>query len=626
MDAARIEKAHEAVMAAREAGLLREDTTANLLPWLAEERYARFREELVAIVEAADWEDLNDRFYRVLPFGTGGRRGPVGLGTNRVNAVTIAEGAQGVADCLNAEVSGRRPRIVVAWDTRTTADELVTAAASVFAGNGVETLLFEGFRATPELSFAIRHLDCDAGVVISASHNPPEDNGFKAYWRDGGQVVSPRDSQIIAAVEAVEAVRTTDLDEARRDGLVRGLGGDVDQDYYGSVLEQGFDRTPASRVGHDDLKIVYTPLHGVGIRSVLPVLEQAGFSNVQLVESQAFPDGNFPNVPNHTPNPEITTGLEAAIAQARETKADIVMASDPDADRLAVAVRADAASADHWIPMTGNQLGALLGTYVLDSTQAAGLLRPEHLVCTTVVTSPMLDTIARSYGVRVVGDLLVGFKYIAEQIELLADPDDFLFGTEESIGYMKGPYTRDKDAAAAALLTAELAWRLKREGRTLLDALDELYARYGYFCSHGGAVFFEGLAGTEKMAAVVEKLRTAPPTELGGLPVKAAVDRLNGVWFHPEERVERPYALPGGHTNNLVILRLDDSSLAGEAGVPSVGRSWVAVRPSGTEPKIKFYYSLFAPVPSATDLAGVKTHVDAAMQRLDEALRQLALG
>ncbi len=592
------------VMDAKEAGKLLPEAAERILKWLTQERYSMFREELKQLIDSEAWEDLNDRFYQVIPFGTGGRRGPVGLGTNRMNLITIAEGAQGVADYFKKQVKDRKPRVVIAFDTRLTSKEFSNKVAEVFCGNGFETFLFEEFRATPELSFAIRHLGCDTGVVVSASHNPPTDNGFKAYGPDGGQVVPPMDGEIIECVESVEEILEMPLDEAQSKGLLHYIGKEVDEAYRNAVLAQSLSN-------NRNVTIAYSPIHGVGITSVLPVLDAAGFNDVHTVEEQMIPDGHFPNVKNHIPNPEVLSAMEKPIELGRNIGADIVIASDPDADRLAVAAPTQLGSKDIR-PLTGNQTGALLGWYVLEYTKRKGLLKQDHVVMTTCVTSPMLPAIARSFGVQVIDDLLVGFKYVAEQIRNLEDPDLFLFGTEESIGYMKGAYTRDKDAAVAALLVAELAAELKAQGKSLWDGLFDLYRQFGYFAAVGRSVFFEGLEGKQKMESIMAHLRSNPPAELAGMHISRIIDRLNLTDTNTITGEVKPYDAPGGHTNNLIILELNGDY-----------RNRVAIRPSGTEPKIKFYYMLYS-APSENIFDTIK-RTDGHMKRLIEATESLAL-
>jgi len=413
------------------------------------------------------------------------------------------------------------------------------------------------------------------------------------------------DKEIIACVESVGDVNEMQLDAAICGERFKYIGEEVDDAYQKAVLRQSLSTERG-------VKIVYSPLHGAGTTSVLPVLKSAGFADINPVAEQMTPDGRFPAVKNSIPNPEVLTALEKPIELGTKIGADIVIASDPDADRLAVAAPVDFKTREIK-PMTGNQVGALLGWYALEYTKRKGALTPEHTVFTTAVTSPMLSYIALDYNVSYVDDLLVGFKYIAEQIRQLDDPSLFLFGTEESIGYMKGSYTRDKDAAVAALLACELAAELKKEGKTLWDGLFDLYKKYGYFASLGRSVYLEGISGIERMNAIMDSLRGEPPKELAGFKVSRIIDRLHMSDTCIKTGEVAPYIAPGGHSNNLLIWWLDKDR-----------RKTVAIRPSGTEPKIKFYYMLYADVAQA-DLAEVMKEIDERIAALAKETEEMAL-
>lgn len=583
------------------AGHLSESARQHVEIWLANPKYADFREQVEALIRAANWEELNDGFYQVLPFGTGGRRGRVGPGPNCLNSATVADAAQGVANTLKSEVRGRRPKVVIAYDTRLTSPAFTEKTACVLAGNDIEVFLFDGPRATPLLSFMIRHLRCDAGIVVSASHNPPQDNGLKAYWSDGGQVVPPLDGKLIQEVMNVNEIAEITFAQACGRGLITRLGPEHDQAYFASVLAQSLCEAR-------DVSVVYSPLHGTGVHSILNVLRMAGFSGIHLVENQKDPDGRFPNVPHHQPNPEVSTGLDGAIALGQAIGADIVMASDPDGDRLACAVRRPADN--RFVILTGNQCAAIMMEHIVTSLRERGALRPEYRVYSTCVSSPLMPTIARQAGLSVKDDLLVGFKWIAEQIEAQPDPDDFLFGSEESIGFMKGARTRDKDGAVAALLLAEIAAKLKTQGRTLLDLLDDIYRSYGYFSDLGTSVFLEGLKGKERMTRIMDSLRQSPPERIGEHAVVRVIDRktgrILGVQGEDAGRVEGP-------PSDLLIFDLRADR-----------KSWIAVRPSGTEPKIKFYFSLFTEV--GEDLDSARAALDARIRELKDATVALAMG
>ncbi len=590
----------ERIQEAVTAGKLSETAAYNLSRWMTEARFVEYRDTLESWITENRWSDLNEAFYQLIPFGTGGRRGPVGLGTNRMNRMTIAESVQGVANKLRKTVIGRRPKVVVAYDTRTTSAEFTLESACVLAGNDIEVYLFDGPRSTPELSFMINDLSCDAGVVISASHNPPEDNGFKAYWTDGGQVVPPMDAELIEEVKNVSEIRKISFEQAYGEGLIHRLGAADDARYIDALLKQSLS-------DKRDVRIVFSPLHGTGLTSVLPLMKQAGFTDVHLVESQKDPDGRFPNVPNHKPNPEVTTGLDASIALAKAIDADIVMVTDPDADRLGCAVKGR--TPGEYTLLTGNQCAALMMEFIGSKMQAAGTLRPELRVYSTCVSSPLMPTIARTYGCDVKDDLLVGFKWVAEQIKLQGDPNDFLFGSEESIGFMKGSQTRDKDGAMGALMFSELAAEAKADGLTVLDVLDNIYKKYGYFCDTGIAVFLEGASGAERMGRIMEALRQTPPSEIAGHAVVQVVDRADNTIKNAQGKVIDKVS---GPTSNLLIFRLREDA-----------KSWIAIRPSGTEPKIKFYFSLYAEV--GADLATLKDSQTGELKRLASAVRELAL-
>ena len=591
------------VQSALSEGKLSSSAAEGILRWLTAPHCAPLRSELVKQIEAADWEELNEAFYQVLPFGTGGRRGKVGVGTNRMNRVTVAESAQGVANRLLAEIKDRRPRVVVACDTRNSSPEFTEVCATTFAANGVKVFLFDGYRATPQLSFAVLNRKADAGVVISASHNPPQDNGFKAYWSDGGQVVPPIDKALIDEVAHITETKSMGYEEARSQGLIELLTPVDDEDYVKALVAQAVGTKR-------ELKIVYTPIHGVGLRSVLPVLQGAGFKDILVEPSQAKADGNFPTVKSGKPNPEETAGWTVAIDLAKKEKGDLVLATDPDADRLACAV--PTREPGEFVVLTGNRSGALLMSFIAEMMSKAGTLKPQHTVYTTIVSSPLMATIARSYGLSVTDDLLVGFKWVANRIKQQRNPQDFLFGFEESIGFMKGPQTRDKDGAMAALLFCEMAAELKSQGRTVLDYLDDLYRRHGYFSDYGTSVFLEGTAGQDRMERIMDALRKKPLSILGGIPVLRVTDRSTNEVKDLSGKVLGTVADP--YRSNLLIYHFDQDN-----------KSWVAIRPSGTEPKIKFYFSLHRPVGQTDDLENLKAETDRKLRELCDQLVAMAL-
>jgi phosphoglucomutase len=574
--------------------------------WLTQPQYAAYAPRLVELVEAGDFETLERAFWEVIPFGTGGRRGPMGeLGTATINPRTIAESAHGLATYA-VKTNGRAGRAVVAHDTRNRSREFAEITATTLAAHGFEVHLFESHRSTPELSFAVRHLGCDVGVMLTASHNPPSDNGFKAYWSGGEQVLDPHDEAIIAEVLASGEIPTVDFDEAIADGRIQLAGSEVDEAYLDAVASQSL----SDKRG---VTAIYSPLHGVGESNCFEVVKRLGFEKVEIFEPHRDPDGDFSNVPNHYPNPEQTAVFDPLKERAAEIAADVLLASDPDADRVGVCVR----NADgEYVPLTGNQVGALIGDHVLRQRVAAGTLTPEHYVVTTLVSTPLLAAIAEHYHVRAIDNLLVGFKYIARTMDA-EGPENFVFGTEESLGYLAGQYARDKDAAIGVLYVLELAAELKAEGRTLLDRLEELYVRHGYFLEGQRNVFCEGAEGRAKIDRLMTTLRENPPLDLGITTVVRVRDYMtNEVRRIPSDiEIEE---LPEPHGNLLIF----------ESRISPI-RFEIAVRPSGTEPKIKFYFFGRAEVANADRLDAMREMTHERYDDLQAALdrwmdRQLA--
>lgn len=592
------------------AGQISADAAANIRQWLTSPAFNDYQPALVAAIAAGQWKSLDDAFYKVLEFGTGGRRGLMApLGTNVLNDRTMAESARGLVDFLLKKHEGepRRLSVVVAHDTRHNSPEFARVCARVIAAAGLDVYLFNSFRSTPLLSFAVRHLKCDAGIMITASHNPPSDNGFKCYNGHGAQVVPPDDAAIIQAVvaSASQPIPLADYDSAVAAGQIHMAPATVDEAYFRAVLGES--------VGADrNLSIVYTPMHGVGGGSVGEVLKRAGFAKVNMLASQSVPDGNFPTIPGHVANPEIPKTLEAAIAEARATGADLVLASDPDADRIGAAVPVTGDPAGEWTTIDGNSIGALLAAYVLDQATAAGSASPERYLVSTLVSTPMAPALYRKAGLRVVNNLLVGFKWIAQAMDETG-PDEFLFGFEESHGYLKGTYARDKDATVAALLFAEMAATLKARGQTVLGYLDSLYLKVGHY---GQAAFNLTLTGRDG-AALIQKIMTSfratPPAQVAGLNLVQVDDYSRHVTtvLQPEAR-QKPLPEPSG---DLLMFQLD---------APDVK---FAVRPSGTEPKIKFYLFARTEVPAgstAADLPPLKAQTAALLTALEADLKRLA--
>jgi phosphoglucomutase len=527
-------------------------------------------------MQAQNQEDfLSDAFYRDLEFGTGGLRGIMGAGSNRMNRYTLGMATQGLSNYLLQQFPDQEIKVALAHDSRNNSREFARTAAGIFSANGITVYLFEDLRPTPELSFTIRHLGCQSGCVITASHNPKEYNGYKVYWNDGAQVVAPHDKNIIREVEAIRSVEEVkfEADESR----IHLIGAELDAAYLAKVKELSIN--PAAIERQHDLNIVYTPLHGTGITLVPKALAQFGFTNVHIVEDQATPDGNFPTV--LSPNPEEKVAMQIALDQAKALDADLVLATDPDADRVGIAVKNPRGE---WVLVNGNQTAALLTYYVLSARQQAGKTTAKDFIVYTIVTSDVLGDIARSYGVKSY-QTLTGFKYIAGLIRELEGQETYVGGGEESYGYMLGDFVRDKDAVSACALLAEMAAVAKDNGRTLYEEMTQMYAQYGLYKEHLISLTKKGQRGAEEIQEMMRDLRAAPPTTIAGLPVVELRDYKNGLRRDLRTGQETPTGL---ESSNVLQFILEDGSK-------------ISARPSGTEPKIKFYFSVKQPLPSPAD-------------------------
>lgn len=544
----------------------------NVEAWLSNAKYEEYHAELELMIKEQRWRELEDAFFKVIEFGTAGRRGVTGVGSNRINRVTIGESAQAL--CVYAasqDPDARQKGVVIACDTRLSSPELSRYAAEVCAGNGFKTYLFDGFRATPELSFAVRELGCAVGIVISASHNPPQDNGFKAYWNDGGQLVAPHDKGVMDEVARVASIHACDFEEAREDGRITLVGKELDEKYIAAVVAQ---KEGESR----DLHVVYSPLHGAGQTNVLPALRAAGFTRLSVVDSQMTPDGAFPTIENGKPNPEEKAANDRAVAQLMAENADIAITNDPDADRIGVVVRTN--EEPHYL--NGNQSAILATDYALRKKHEKGELSPRHYIAKTIVTTDMLAALATKYGVRCYGNMLIGFKYISELIRNKESTGEtFVIGAEESYGLLKGDYARDKDGATGALPLTEYAAELKGEGKTLYDRLLELYREHGLYQERLDTVVCPGASGFEQMQSIMKRLRSSPPTRIGPYDVSAVRDyqslecrELASGNIHPIDCAQ----------GNVIVLEMNGSP-----------HCRITVRPSGTEPKLKVYTQWFEP-------------------------------
>ncbi|WP_206810820.1 phospho-sugar mutase [Paradesulfitobacterium ferrireducens] len=523
-----------------------------------------------------DPKEIEDRFYTDLEFGTGGLRGILAAGRNRMNKYVVRKVTQGLADLI-AEYGqrGRERGVVIAYDSRRFSPEFAREAALVLARNGIKAYLFESLRPTPELSFAVRHLHTLAGIVITASHNPKEYNGYKVYWEDGGQVPPEQANRILAKIQEREdwlGIEPLAEDEARRQKLLVMIGEEIDRAYLKKVQTLSIHPELNLKSGNK-LKIIYTPLHGAGTMLVRKALAQAGFHSVFVVPEQEKPDSEFTTVP--FPNPEIPSTFDLARSYALEQGADLILATDPDADRLGVAVRAGDGS---YVQLTGNQAGVILMHYILGQKQALGTLPAKAAVIKTIASTDLADEVARSFKVKV-ENVLTGFKFIAEKVHEMEEEGwgQFQFGFEESYGYLAGTFVRDKDGIIAAVLLAEAALYYKiNGGRTLLDVIEDIYTRFGYYIEDQKSFTLEGIEGKEQMAKIMHHLRSLEFREIGGIPVERIDDY--------EQRFGKRWET--GEVSILTLPRSDVLRFSFRGG------GFVMARPSGTEPKIKFYFSI----------------------------------
>lgn len=525
---------------------------------------------------AGNEQEIQDRFYKELEFGTAGLRGVIGAGTNRMNIYTVRKATQGLANYIIKQ-KGSSKGVAIAYDSRRMSPEFADEAALCLAANGIKAYVFESLRPTPELSFAVRELGCIAGINITASHNPPEYNGYKVYWEDGAQITPPHDTGIMAEVKAVtdyNTVKTMPKEEAVSKGLYEVIGQAVDDKYIAELKKLIIHQECIDEVG-DSIKIVYTPLHGTGNIPARRILREIGFKNVYVVPEQELPDGEFPTV--SYPNPEAAEAFELALKLAKEKDADIILATDPDADRLGVYVK-DTESGEY-ITLTGNMSGCLIGDYEIGQRKAVEGLPSDGVLVKTIVSSNMADAIARYYGVKLI-EVLTGFKYIGQQILEFetSGKGHYLFGFEESYGCLVGTHARDKDAIVAVMKLCEAAAYYKTRGKSLWDAMLDMYERYGYYKDDVTAITMKGKEGLEKIQAIMDSLRKNTPKEVGGYKVLAARDyELNTITDMETGNITET-GLP---KSNVLYYELDNNA-------------WFCVRPSGTEPKVKFYYGIVA--------------------------------
>lgn len=533
-------------------------------PYFSEET----RAELKSI--AGNDKEIEDRFFKDLEFGTGGLRGVIGNGTNRMNVYTVRKATQGLANFIIKE-GAQDKGVAIAYDSRRMSPEFADEAALCLNANGIKAYVFPSLRPTPELSFAVRDRGCVAGIVVTASHNPPEYNGYKVYWEDGAQITAPKDKQIITEVNAItdyNVVKTMDKDEAVAKGLYIVIGDDLDDRYIAALKSQVINPDVIKEMG-DSLVAVYTPLHGTGNLPARRVLKEVGFNNIIVVPEQEKPDGNFPTV--GYPNPEDPKAFALALALGKEKNADLVLATDPDADRLGV--YAKDSKTGEYMSFTGNMSGMLIAEYILSQKKEKGLIPSNGALVKTIVSTNLADVVAKEYNLKLI-EVLTGFKYIGEQIKWFEEQNtyEYMFGFEESYGCLVGTHARDKDAIVAVLMLCEAAAYYKKQGLTLWDQMLNIYEKYGYFKETLVSIEKKGVSGIAEIKAMLEKLRSNPPKTIGGYKVLAVRDYDSNVITYADGTTSET-GLP---KSNVLYYELEDNA-------------WCCARPSGTEPKVKFY-------------------------------------
>ena len=535
-------------------------------------------------------DELADAFYRDLEFGTGGLRGIMGVGTNRINKYTIGMATQGFANYLKKTYGDAEIKMAIAHDSRNNSRFFAETTAHVFAANGIKVFLFESLRPTPELSFALRNLGCNGGVVCTASHNPKEYNGYKAYWNDGGQLVPPHDTNVIKEVEAIKDVN--DVKFTGGDEHITLIGKDMDNAYMDMV--KGLSVYPDVIQQEHDVKIVYTPIHGTGITLVPEVLKRFGFTNVHIVSEQATPDGNFPTV--NYPNPEESETMSIGLKQAKELDADILLGTDPDADRVGIGVKNHHGE---WVLMNGNQTAVLAFSYMMEARKAKGIAGPDDMVITTIVTTEMINKVAEQNGVTCL-NVLTGFKWIAEKIKELEGKMNYVIGGEESFGLMIGSQIRDKDAVSAVALMCEMAAYEKKQGKTLFDKMIELYIKYGFYYENLISITKKGMNGQKEIADMMDGYRKNPPVAIAGAQVTTLLDY----------QLQKGTNLVTGETWTIELPKSNVLQFITADGTK------ISARPSGTEPKIKFYFSVNTQLKQKEDFDAVDASLKAKIHQI----------
>ncbi|TVZ14567.1 phospho-sugar mutase [Maribacter sp. MAR_2009_72] len=559
--------------------------------WLTDFFDPAVKKEIEHLI-ANDQEELNDRFYKNMEFGTGGMRGVMGVGTNRINKYTLGKSTQGLSNYLNKVYTGEEIKVVIAFDCRNNSDTLARTVAEVFSANGIKVFLFSELRTTPELSFAVRYLDCHAGIVLTASHNPPEYNGYKVYWTDGGQIVPPQDGEIIAEINALGF---EDIKFTANDALIQVIDKEVDD----AFIQQSVQAGSFNADGKDDFKIVFTSLHGTSITAIPEVLKQGGYDNVTIIEEQAKPDGNFPTV--KSPNPEESEALSMAVKKAEEIGADMVVGTDPDSDRLGIAVRNLEGEMEI---VNGNQAMVLMTKFLLEKRKEKGF-KGNEFIATTIVSTPMMEAMAKAYGVEFKTSL-TGFKWIGKMIKDFPE-SDFIGGGEESFGYMVGDFVRDKDAVTSTLLACEIASQAKANGSSFYKDLIQCYVDYGFYKEHLVSITKKGISGAEEIKQMLKDFKENPVESVAGSKVKWIEDYNTSIAKNVLTGEEKAIDIP---KSNVLIYETEHGTR-------------IAARPSGTEPKVKFYISTNTKLEKIEDYKKVSAELD---QKIKNILSELNLG
>jgi len=561
-----------------------DDILSNAKAWQSDFFDPAVKKEIQDLI-TNDPEELKDRFYKNMEFGTGGMRGVMGIGTNRINKYTLGKSTQGLSNYLKALYPDKNLKVVIAYDCRHNSDTLARTVANVFSANGIKVYLFSQLRTTPELSFAVRYLDCNAGIVLTASHNPPEYNGYKVYWSDGGQIVPPQDNEII---EEINRLNYEEINFNTNPGLIELIDSEVDE----AFIQASVDNGSFGAKGKDNFKIVFTSLHGTSITVIPEVLKRAGYRNVTIIEEQAVPDGNFPTV--KSPNPEEPEALTLALKKAEEIGADMVVGTDPDSDRLGIAVRNPDGKMEL---LNGNQTMLLMTKFLLDQRKKQGFTGNEF-IATTIVSTPMMEEMAKNYGVEC-KTALTGFKWIAKMIKDYPE-QYFIGGGEESFGYMVGDFVRDKDAVTATLLACEIGSEAKANGSSFYEQLIDCYVSYGFFKEKLISITKKGMSGAEEISKMMIDFKENPVKSIGGSKVIIVDDYNTSTSKNLENGEVKQIKIP---KSNVLIYTAQDGTR-------------MAARPSGTEPKIKFYFSINTKLDSPENFKKVEKELDSRIERI----------